>query len=129
MLPQGITVGPDGNLWFTENGNSKIGSATTDGGFQDVATPTASAGPQEITLGPDGNLWFTEVGPGINKIGKVGARHNALTARVDLKSDRKAGVLRVQAGRLDDAYLDHWAADLGVADLLAKARAQAHIAG
>jgi hypothetical protein len=35
------------------------------------------------------------------------------------------GVLRVQAGRLDDAYLDHWAADLGVADLLARARTAA----
>jgi hypothetical protein len=35
------------------------------------------------------------------------------------------GVLQVQAGRLDDAYLDHWAADLGVADLLARARRDA----
>jgi hypothetical protein len=35
------------------------------------------------------------------------------------------GVLHVQAGRLDDAYLDRWAADLGVADLLAQARAEA----
>ena len=33
------------------------------------------------------------------------------------------GVLRVQAGRLDDAYLDHWAAELNASDLLAKARA------
>jgi hypothetical protein len=32
------------------------------------------------------------------------------------------GVLEVQAGRLDEAYLDRWAADLGVADLLARAR-------
>ena len=32
------------------------------------------------------------------------------------------GILQVQAGRLDDAYLDHWAADLGVADLLARVR-------
>ena len=43
-------------------------------------------------------------------------------------SDRRwgdiLGVLRVQAGRLDEAYLDRWAADLGVADLLAKARAE-----
>jgi hypothetical protein len=39
------------------------------------------------------------------------------------------GVLRVQAGRLDDAYLDHWATDLGVADLLAKARAEARLDG
>jgi hypothetical protein len=32
------------------------------------------------------------------------------------------GVLQVQSGRLDDAYLDHWAADLSVADLLARVR-------
>jgi hypothetical protein len=37
------------------------------------------------------------------------------------------GVLRVQAGRLDEAYLDRWAAELGVGDLLAKARAEARI--
>jgi hypothetical protein len=33
------------------------------------------------------------------------------------------GVLATCRGRLDEAYLDRWAADLGVADLLAKARA------
>ena len=32
------------------------------------------------------------------------------------------GVLQVQADRLDDAYLDRWAADLGVTDLLRRAR-------
>jgi hypothetical protein len=31
------------------------------------------------------------------------------------------GVLKVQAGRLDLSYLRHWAAELGVADLLEKA--------
>jgi hypothetical protein len=31
-------------------------------------------------------------------------------------------LLTIQAGRLDDAYLDRWASDLGVADLLARAR-------
>ena len=36
------------------------------------------------------------------------------------------GVLQVQAGKLDDAYLDHWAADLGVADLLGRARQEAN---
>jgi hypothetical protein len=28
----------------------------------------------------------------------------------------------VQAGNLDNPYLDHWAADLNVSDLLARAR-------
>ncbi len=36
------------------------------------------------------------------------------------------GVLAVQGDRLDRAYLDHWAAVLGVADLLARAQREAH---
>jgi hypothetical protein len=35
------------------------------------------------------------------------------------------GVLRTQAERLDMAYLDYWASDLGVSDLLELARAEA----
>ncbi len=35
------------------------------------------------------------------------------------------GVLRVQADSLDRSYLEKWAAELGVADLLAKARKEA----
>jgi hypothetical protein len=34
------------------------------------------------------------------------------------------GVMRTQAGRLDDAYLDHWAADIGVKDLLDRIRTE-----
>jgi hypothetical protein len=37
------------------------------------------------------------------------------------------GVLQVQADRLDGAYLDHWAAELGVADLLGRARREADL--
>jgi hypothetical protein len=41
-------------------------------------------------------------------------------------SDRQwadiCSVLKVQAGRLDEAYLDHWAAEIHVSDLLARAR-------
>jgi hypothetical protein len=47
------------------------------------------------------------------------------------KSERQwedvLGVLRVQGDRLDNAYLDHWASELNVADLLAEARADAVI--
>src|SRR5262245_53092522 len=35
------------------------------------------------------------------------------------------GVVRVQAGRLDDTYLEHWANELSLNDLLDKAREQA----
>ena len=37
------------------------------------------------------------------------------------------GVLEVQAGKLDSAYLDHWATDLGVGDLLQRARQESGV--
>src|SRR5262250_3231384 len=72
--PTGITVGPDGNLWFTESWPAnKIGKVTTAGAVTEYSTPTANSNPREITTGPDGNLWFTEadvLGPAY-QIGKV----------------------------------------------------------
>ena len=37
------------------------------------------------------------------------------------------GVLRTQAGRLDDAYLDSTAREVGLADLLERARRDAQV--
>ena len=53
-----MTVGPDGNLWFTDNG--KIARVTPQGTITDFAVPTApTAIPlQGIARGSDGNLWF-----------------------------------------------------------------------
>ena len=58
--PEQITVGPDGNLWFTEHIGNKVGQVTTDGVFTEFPVPTAGSIPFGITAGPDGNLWFTE---------------------------------------------------------------------
>jgi streptogramin lyase len=55
--PYGITSGPDGNLWFTENSGNKIGRITPGGSVTEFAT--AGGQPWGITRGPDGNLWFT----------------------------------------------------------------------
>jgi streptogramin lyase len=64
--PLGITVGTDGNLWFTEFFVGKIGRITTAG----VITEFAAAGnPQFIVTGSDGNLWFAE--QSIFKIGRM----------------------------------------------------------
>lgn len=37
------------------------------------------------------------------------------------------GILKVQSGKLDPAYLDYWAADLGVSDLLQRARRESGV--
>lgn len=60
--PQGITVGPDGALWFTERAANKIGRLTVDGTLTEF---DAAPGPFGITLGHDGALWFTQTGTGI----------------------------------------------------------------
>jgi streptogramin lyase len=68
--PQGITAGPDGNLWFTEFSGNKVGKITPDGSVTEYGPlPTANSSPRGITAGPDGNLWITEqLG---NKVGKL----------------------------------------------------------
>jgi streptogramin lyase len=68
--PEGITVGPDGNLWFTEYGAGKIGQISLSGVFSnEYSVPTANSGPNGIIAGPDGNLWFTDYGA--NQIGRM----------------------------------------------------------
>jgi len=64
--PDDITVGPDGALWFTENGPTNVaGRITTSGAITEFAgTPGAFAGARGIVAGPDGNLWFVENGRG-----------------------------------------------------------------
>jgi streptogramin lyase len=51
----GITLGPDGNVWFVEKG--KIGRTNPGAANTEFDAPAAFG---EIISGPDGNLWFTE---------------------------------------------------------------------
>src|SRR6266436_4348119 len=57
--PEGITSGPDGNVWFTEDAGNRIGRITPSGSFTEFPIPTTGSVPFSITTGPDGNLWFT----------------------------------------------------------------------
>src|SRR5260221_14246993 len=66
--PEAITPGPDGNLWFTEHGTTKIGQITTGGTIHEFPLGTASS-PKNIVAGADGNLWFTDLGT--NKVGRL----------------------------------------------------------
>jgi virginiamycin B lyase len=79
--PGGITAGPDGALWFTEEGTSRIGRMTASGGFAGEVTIPNSANPvpcldpsfipplDQITVGDDNRLYFTE--PRDNQIGSI----------------------------------------------------------
>jgi virginiamycin B lyase len=67
--PFGITAGPDGNLWFTENFGNKIGRITPGGVIREFPISTANSQPQGIAPFPGGNLWFCESNG--NKIGEI----------------------------------------------------------
>ncbi|MEO5361638.1 MAG: Ig-like domain repeat protein, partial [Nitrospirota bacterium] len=69
--PNGIVVGPDNNIWFTDYHNNAIWQLTTAGVFTQYTLPSAGflSMPQSIVLGPDGNLWFAERDN--NKIGMI----------------------------------------------------------
>lgn len=58
--PSGITAGPDGNLWFTDNNANKIGQITPDGVITEFGGLAPGSNPLGITAGPDGDLWFLE---------------------------------------------------------------------
>ncbi len=67
-FPFGIAAGPDGNLWFAENGSNAIGRITPAGAISEF--PVGTGGPEQIASGPDGDLWFTqELGTG--QIGRI----------------------------------------------------------
>jgi virginiamycin B lyase len=58
LTTSSITTGPDGALWYTNNGDSTIGRITVSG-VAKAFTSTKIFKPIGITTGPDGALWFT----------------------------------------------------------------------
>ena len=66
--PQGITEGPDGNMWFVDPTQEAVGRITPRGNVTIFTSPGIYQ-PYDITTGPDGALWFTN--PGNSTIGRV----------------------------------------------------------
>jgi virginiamycin B lyase len=75
--PEGITVGSDRNIWYTQRGANEIVRVTTTGSFSEFFLPTFDGEPVGITAGPDGALWFAEIVG--NKIGRLTTGGPALT--------------------------------------------------
>jgi len=68
--PGAITLGSDGNVWFTDSQNNAIGRIIPGAGVvTEYTIPTPNSGVSDIALGSDGNLWFTE--GTANKIGMI----------------------------------------------------------
>lgn len=67
--PLGITLGSDGNIWFTEFAVAKVGQLNAAGSISENVTPTKGSAPWGMASGPgpNVNVWFTE-----SAVGKVG---------------------------------------------------------
>lgn len=83
--PSGVTVGPDGNVWFSVRGDlaiqatsyTPVGRLTPTGVytlFDGLQVPGPYSDATSITSGPDGNMWFAiqGAGKGIGRIGPAG---------------------------------------------------------
>src|SRR6266567_4931017 len=56
----GITVGPDGNVWFSGGTGSVVGRITTDGTIKEFLVPTPDAYLTGITPGANNTVWVAE---------------------------------------------------------------------
>jgi virginiamycin B lyase len=65
-LPELITAGPDGNLWFTDQGSPvAIGQITPAGAITEFGESRGlekKSTPAFIAPGPEGDIWFTDDG-------------------------------------------------------------------
>ena len=58
----GITSGPDGNLWFSEESNNAVGRITPSAVITEFSAGFPTGSPRGIVTGPDGNLWVAMAG-------------------------------------------------------------------
>ena len=57
-----IAPGPNGTMWFTDDGTPAIGRIAADGTFTEfTAGLPRGASPYAIAAGPDGNMWFSDL--------------------------------------------------------------------
>jgi len=67
--PQGITLGENGNMWFTEYNSSKVAEVTPSGSVSEFGTLFGSDSPQMLADRGDGTVWYA--GYGGNHVGYV----------------------------------------------------------
>jgi hypothetical protein len=58
--PDGIALGPDGNVWFSETEVSQIGRVTPDGQITEFRTGISPGSKPLSIVVRDGALWFSE---------------------------------------------------------------------
>ncbi len=94
--PFGITVGPDGALWFTES--CCIGRITTAGSLRHYSLQNAFTTPFGIASGADVSLWFTDSDGG--KVGKLATNGLATAYPLPALDSHPTGIVSGPDGAL-----------------------------
>jgi streptogramin lyase len=103
MHARGVTIGPDGNLWFaaTRSSGSRlpgaVGRVEPDGRVVEYGLQESS-GASKIVSGPDGNLWFIE--PDAGRIGRVTVGGEITTFPLPDSASRPVGIAAGADGSL-----------------------------
>jgi virginiamycin B lyase len=110
--PLGITIGPDGALWFTERQADQVARISTDGTFTEWPL-LPGAFPNRIVVGPDGAIWFTELRTG--QIGRITTDGSLTETPID------GGPVGISLGPDGSLYVALWnSRQLGRLDLLGR---------
>ena len=97
--PTAITLGPDGNMWFVENGGSSLGVVTPSGNITEHNTNLGNTYSFGIATGSDGRVWFADNGN--NSIGAMDATTYTTT---DYKTGFSGDPISIVAGPDGNLY-------------------------
>lgn len=88
----GITIGVDGDIWYTSRDRNSIGrlSATT-GDISEFPLPTPDSKPTDIATGPDGGIWFVEFAS--NRIGRIAPTGELSEFQIPVPKSCPGGIL------------------------------------
>lgn len=82
VRPWGITMGPDGNIWFTTDYGHTIGRVTPTGAITQFPLPTTD-NVLMVATGSDGALWVSVQGGTVFRVTTSGAVTNTYTVGAD----------------------------------------------
>jgi hypothetical protein len=93
----GMVLGPDNAIWFTDGGLNGIGRVDQNGAVTMFPLLSGSGlGPQGITVGTDGALWFTELHG--NRIGRITTSGVITETKVPTAKAQPNGIIGCQNG-------------------------------
>ncbi|MDQ2631111.1 MAG: hypothetical protein M3Y75_09100 [Actinomycetota bacterium] len=103
--PREIVAAPDGNLWFSDNGETTtaVGKASTSGQIQEFPVGSGpESGIWDIATGPTGDVWFTN--RGTNEVGRVSPQGQVATLEHEQVFDPRW----ITPGPDGNMWFTHW---------------------